>query len=351
MVSLKDVSIRCGVSVATVSKALNDKKDIGMATKEYIHRIAKEMNYFPDHSARALKTKHTYNIGVLYVGEAQNGMMHDYFTSVLYSFKQKFESCGYAITFINKHNGKNMSSYELCKYHGVEGIIIACIQHYDSDILEVINGDIPVVTIDGVFNNRTAVLSDNKEGMQELVTFLYEMGHKQIAFIHGNDSVITQSRVKSFYETMGKLGLAVPDKFVKQGSYHDPITTAKLTNELLATERQLTCIIFPDDFSSLGGIRTIRENGFRIPEDISVVGYDGIVLSQMLTPQLTTLQQDTKTIGTYAAEKLIMLIENPGNSKIERIIVKGKVLKGTSVKNLNTKQCFEMSTKNLICCS
>jgi LacI family transcriptional regulator len=338
VVSIKDVSRRCGVSVATVSKALNDHSDIAEATKENVRRIAKEMGYFPNSSARALKTNRTYNLGVLFVDEAQSGLTHEYFANVLDSFKVEAEKNGYDITFINRHTGhKDMSYYEHSKYRGVDGVVIACIRFTDPQVTELINGEIPVVTIDHVFDNRTAIISDNIKGMRELITYIYERGHRKIAYIHGADSSVTQNRVGSFYKTLGELGIEVPDEYVKSGIYHDPVTTAKLTRELLELKDRPTCIVFPDDFSCIGGINAIKEHGLRIPEDISIAGYDGITLSQVLEPKLTTLQQDTKALGRSAAEKLIALIENPKASIIERVVIEGRVLPGNSVSNLKKK--------------
>jgi LacI family transcriptional regulator len=335
VVSIKDVSARCGVSVATVSKALNDHSDIAEATKVNVRRIAKEMGYFPNSSARALKTNRTYNLGVLFVDEAQSGLTHEYFANVLDSFKVEAERNGYDITFISKHTGqKNMSYYEHSKYRGVDGVVIACIDFTDPQVSELIHGELPVVTIDHVFDNRTAIVSDNIKGMRDLITYIYEMGHRKIAYIHGTDSSVTRNRVGSFYKTLGELGITVYDEYVKKGVYHDPIISAKITRELLELKDRPTCIIFPDDFSTVGGINAIKEQGLRIPEDISIVGYDGILLSQVLDPKLTTLQQDTKALGRSAAEKLIALIDNPKASIIERVVVEGKVLTGKSVCNL-----------------
>lgn len=339
VVSIKDISIRCGVSVATVSKALNNHSDIAETTKENVRKMAKEMGYFPNSSARALKTNRTYNIGVLFVDEAQSGLTHEYFANVLDSFKVEAENSGYDITFINRHVAqKNMSFYEHSKYRGVDGVVIACIDFTDPGVVELIHGELPVVTIDHVFDNRTAIISDNIKGMRDLITYIYERGHRKIAYIHGADSSVTQNRVGSFYKTLGELGIEVPDDYVKNGIYHDPGSTAKYTRELLELKDRPTCIIFPDDFSCIGGINVIKEQGLRIPEDISVAGYDGILLSQVLDPKLTTLQQNTKALGRSAAEKLIALIEKPKATIIERVVVEGKVLEGKSVKDLNLEK-------------
>jgi LacI family transcriptional regulator len=337
VVSIKDIAIKCGVSVATVSKALNNHNDIAEATKMNIKKAAKEMGYFPNSSARALKTNRTYNLGVLFMDEAQSGLTHEYFANVLESFKVEAEKNGYDITFINKHMGhRAMSYYEHSKYRGVDGVVIACIDFSDPDVLELIQGELPVVTIDHVFDNRTAIISDNIKGMHDLITYIYSMGHRKIAYIHGADSSVTQNRMGSFYRTLGELGVEIPDEYVKSGVYHDPEMTAVLTRELLELANRPTCIVFPDDFSYIGGINVIKEFGLRIPDDISVVGYDGILLSQMLEPKLTTLQQNTKSLGKNAAQKLIALIENPKAAVIERVVVEGEVIKGQSLKNINS---------------
>jgi len=336
LVSIRDISIKCGFSIATVSKALNNHSDVSSTTKEFIRKTAKEMGYFPNSSARALKTHRTYNIGVLFVDEAQSGLTHQYFSNVLDSLKVEAEKNGYDITFINKHMGmRTMSYYEHSKYRGVDGVVIACIDFKDKDVIELVNGEIPVVTIDHVLDNRTAIVSDNVKGMKDLATYIYSMGHRKIAYIHGTDSSVTRNRVGSFHKTLGEFGIDVNDEYIKSGIYHDPESTARLTNELLDLKDRPTCILFPDDFSCIGGINAIKDRGLRIPEDISVAGYDGITLSQVLSPKLTTVRQDTRELGRSAAEKLIYIIENPKATIIERVVVEGEVLKGQSVKDIN----------------
>ena len=147
MPSLKDLAKECGVSVATVSKALNDQPDIAQATRERIHAAARRMGYLPNAAARALKTNRTYNLGVLFVDEKQSGLTHEYFSAVLDSFKVEAEKRGYDITFIN-HNisGRSMSYLEHCHYRGVDGVVIACVNFYDPQVVELVNGDVPVTS-------------------------------------------------------------------------------------------------------------------------------------------------------------------------------------------------------------
>ncbi len=338
MASMKDISKVCGVSIATVSKAMNNHRDIGEETKAHIRQVAKEMGYFPNSSARALKTNRTYNIGVLFVDEAQSGLTHDYFANVLDSFKRTVEEKGYDITFINSSKtGKNRMTYlEHCRYRGFDGVMIACVDFYDHEVEELVKSDFPLVTIDHLFHNRAAIFSDNVKGMRDLLTHVYEKGHRKIAYIHGADSAVTSSRLSSFFKTAEELGIYVPDEYVLEAAYRDTKGAGDMTEKLLTLPDPPTCILYPDDFSCFGGINVIKEKGLRIPDDISVAGYDGIRVGRHIEPQLTTLRQNTHQIGVQAGEKLISLIEKPKTTIIEQITIGGEVYMGKTVKSLHT---------------
>ena len=337
MVSLKDIAKACEVSVATVSKALNGHNDIGADTKERIRQVAKDMGYFPNSAAKALKTNRTYNIGVLFVDEARSGLTHNYFSHVLDSFKQTAEQQGYDMTFINccKSRPNRMTYLEHARYRGFDGVVIACIDFNDPEVTELVKSNIPIVTIDHLFHNRVAVMSDNAKGMEDLFSYIYSMGHRKIAYIHGADSAVTQSRVSTFYSIGEEKGLQIPDMYVKEAAYRSADEAYERTQELLALNDRPTCILYQDDYASFGGIKAIRQAGLKIPQDISVAGYDGIRLAYQLEPQLTTLKQNTECIGRMAAEQLIHLIEEPKTTLIRPYIVEGSVEKGESVKDIN----------------
>ncbi|WP_130837145.1 LacI family DNA-binding transcriptional regulator [Lachnoclostridium sp. Marseille-P6806] len=333
MVSLKDISAACGVSIATVSKALNNHNDISAETKAHIKEVAAELGYYPNSAAKALKTNRTYNIGMLFVDEAQNGLTHDFFAYILDSFKRKAESMGYDITFINgnKTRSNRMSYLAHARYRGFDGVCIACVNFYDPEVLELVRSDIPVVTIDHMFNNRTAILSDNVGGMRDLLSYVYGKGHRRISFIHGLDSSVTQGRVSSFFKTADELGLEIPDEYIREAPYRNTDETARQTEELLDLPQPPTCILYPDDFSAFGGINAIKERGLSIPEDISVAGYDGIRIARHIEPQLTTIRQDAERMGMEAARELILQIERPRTTLTRQIIVKGSVYEGKTV--------------------
>lgn len=335
MVSVKDIAARCKVSVATVSKALNGYKDISEKKRTYIKAVAKEMGYFPNSAAVALKTNRTYNIGVLFVDGMHNGLTHEHFARVLQGFRSKAEEKGYDITFINNYiGGRTMTYTEYCYYRGVDGVVIACIDYKKPEVVDLVNSGIPIVTIDHIFQNATSVISDNIRGVYDLVHYAYDMGHRKIAFIHGEDSAVSLDRLNSFYQTMQELEMEVPKEYVRECVYRDTKMSGEQTAALLDLEQPPTCILYPDDFTALGGINLIKRRELKIPEDISIMGYDGISYSKILEPPLTTLAQDADEIGRSAAAHLIQIIETPKSAGVERIIIKGSILEGGSVKRL-----------------
>ena len=332
MVSLKDVALECGVSVATVSKALNGHSDVGAATTQRIREKARSMGYSPNTAARALKTHKTHNIGVLFMDEAQSGLTHHYFSNVLEGFRVAAEKHGYGITLINNNKDIDHTSYyERCISRGVDGVVIACVNFEAPFVKELLSGNIPLVTIDHVFNQCSAVVSDNVTGMKELTEYIVSQGHKKIAYIHGDPSSVTRDRITSFYKTLYEHNIDVPEEYVIESKYQDTLGAVECTKRLMALKERPTCIIYPDDFSCIGGMNALTHMGFSIPDDISIAGYDVQQLSEVLRPALTTLRQDTKKIGATAAEELIQRIEHPKMTIVGQVLIEGRLVKGASV--------------------
>ena len=255
MVKIKDIAERCGLSVASVSKALHGKTDINPKTVEYVKKVAKEMGYIPNSSARMLKTNHSYIIGLLFIDSTNSGLTHEYFSIILSNIRDECKKHGYDITFISNQLGKNECSYyEHAKYRNCDGVIIACADFKDPRVIEIVESEIPTITIDYDFNDHSSVNSDNIQGMKDIIKYLYEMGHRNIAFIHGELTSVTQKRIKGFYNACSEYGIEVNEDFVREGRYHIPKVSGQITRELLQNKNRPTVIIYPDDYSLLGGI-------------------------------------------------------------------------------------------------
>lgn len=335
MVSMKDIALRCGVSVSTVSKALNGRWDVGDATKEQILEAAKELGYTANSAARALKTNRTYSIGIVFTDLSNSGFMHEYFASMLNYFRMEAERRGYDITFISDNMGPANTSYlQHVHARGLDGVAIICTDFLSPMIQELVCSDLPIVSLDHAFNNRAAVLSDNMRGLESLVRYVYGKGHRRIAYIHGNQTAVTENRLTGFYRACEALGLDVPDEYVTECEYHEPVGCYEATKRLLALAERPSCILFPDDYAYIGGINAIYEAGLRVPEDISIAGYDGIHMAKMVSPKLTTWQQNTEELGRIAAEQLIERIEHPRTTPPKHITVQGRLLEGETVRQL-----------------
>ncbi len=334
MVSIKDIARKCGVSTATVSKALNDCSDISAVTKKKVRAVADELGYFPNSSAKALKTSRTNTIGIIYSNRLGNGLKHPYFSSVIESFRAEAEKNGYDIIFIgaSQPGMRNFTVYEHCRHRNVDGVLIACTDFYDREINTVLRSELPSVAIDFFSKRDYSVCSDNRQGMRDIIEYVYEMGHRKIGYIYGDTSLITTVRLDTFRETMKQLGIPVVFDYVRQGRYSDPDVSEKIVSEMLSLYDSPTCIIMPDDVSAYGGLRAAEKAGKKVPEDISFVGYDGTMIGQITSPKLTTVLQDTDEIGRRSAELLLSIIrgeeitEHRKHAQVETKLIKGQTV-------------------------
>lgn len=210
-------------------------------------------------------------------------------------------------------------------------MVIASADFQDPAIVRLATSEIPTVTLDYSFDSRSSILSDNVRGMETLVRFIYERGHRKIAFIHGELTSVTQKRLASFKKTCAALGLEIPAEYVRPAVYHDPRSSGLQTRALLALPERPTCILYPDDLSFLGGMNELERHGLSIPGDVSVAGYDGIPLSQVLRPRLTTYRQGAERMGREAARLLIEQIEQPDTWIPQQLTVEGELLEGDTV--------------------
>ena len=334
-VTIRALANKCGLSVATVSKALNGYTDISEATREAVEKAAKEMGYYPNAHARALKYGKSYNLGVLFADDTHSGLTHAFFSEVLESFKKEAESAGFDITFISHNLGTGRITYEEhCHYRQIDGICIAAVNFADKEIQNLFEGTLPIVSIDNVCGKWPCVFSDNDTGMSLLVRYIAKRGHRKIAYIHGQDGESTRQRLSAFKRTMEQLHLQVPEVYIRPSHYTDPEHLQKVFTELMKMEDRPTCVICSDDFSAYGAFGAAETLGLRIPEDVSIAGFDGIAAMKYMHPHLTSVRQDTDKIGRDAARRLISLVEVPSQPSRGNILVPCSLVEGETVRKI-----------------
>ncbi len=275
---------------------------------------------------------YSHNIGVLFADESFNGLTHPFFASVLNAFKNEAENHGYDLTFINHNVGGGRGFVDYCRYRNLDGVLLACVDFYSKAVQELLNSDIPCVSVDYPWPKQSCVLSDNQNGMKQLVDYAVSLGHSRIAFISGQrNSEVTETRRQEYLQAMAAHNLAVPEGYLSEGVYSDNEVVRALVEKLLSRKDRPTCILLPNDTTYFGAQEAIREQELRIPKDISLAGYDGIPLTQTLRPQLTTVRQKSEAMGEQAAKLLIARLEQPEAAVEAVVTVPVELIKGSTV--------------------
>lgn len=309
-VTLKAVAQHLGLTPGTVSAVLNNSaasRSIPDRTRNRIMQAARELNYRPNFMARSLRVQRTYTIGVILeeIGDAYGSMIvsgvEEYIREKNYFF----------LTVAHRHDRELLQTYsEILIGRGVEGFITV-----DTSLEDV--PSLPTVAVAGhrSLENVTNIILDHRQAALLGLQHLKELGHEQIAFLRGQpQSSDSEVRWNAICEVAQELGIEInPQRVVPlQGLDSSPELGYPFGKELLARRAPFTALFAYNDISAIGAMRAFQEAGLRVPEDISVVGFDDIVSASFCIPGLTTVRQPLKKMGRIAAETLLARIENTG---------------------------------------
>ena len=335
MVTLKDIAKECKVSFSTVSKALKGSPEISYETTEFIQKKAREMGYHPNIAARSLRTNRTYDIGIIFEDKTGAGFQHQYFATIISGIQKVAFQKGYEITFVGGDSTKNYDYYSHALARNYDGVALLSCDYKSKGLSDLVKSEIPTVTLDYFYDlNHAAVMSDYSAGIKELLEYVIAAGHKKIAMIHGEKTWVTDQRIEAFKAVCAEHGISIPKEYFAEGLYHDPVTSSAATEVFLSLPEPPTCIFYPDDYAALGGIRELTSRGLKPGKDISITGYDGIKLTSMMLPPLTTYEQNGEEIGKTMAQALLAKIENPEGALPEKQMVTGRLIKGGTVVKL-----------------
>ena len=307
VVTLKAVAQHLGLTPGTVSAVLNDSpsaRSIPEETKNRIRAAAKELNYRPNFFARTLRNKRTYTIGVIAeeIGDS-------YSSPIISGIEQYLRERNYFfLTVVHRHDLTLLSRYsQLLLERGVEGIITVDTTVQDSPTL-------PTVAIAGhkKLKGVTNIVLDHEQAATLALQHLKDLGHRHIAFMKGNPvSSDAKDRWEAICRVASQLELCVDPELSIQIDTDDP--TPRLgypfAKQLLSTKKPFTALFAYNDMSAIGAIRAIQEQGMRVPQDISVMGFDDIPGAAFHSPSLTTVRQPLNRMGEVAAQSLLERIE------------------------------------------
>jgi LacI family transcriptional regulator len=324
--TIRELARLSGVSIGTVSRALNGYADVNPDTRERIVRLAEELDYTPSASARTLVTQRSHVVGVfLDTGEGNPDLQHPFFHEVLAGVQETAGAQGFDLLLFATEqpgNGYGRHNYiKRCRHHNVDGVILMGVDHNDEEVRRLTASAIPTVGVDVQLTGQATsyVCSDNLAGGAQAVEHLTEQGHRRIAVIHGpTDTLAGNDRLKGYRQALQQAGLAYRDEYVTQGDFYVE-TGYAAARKLLALPEPPTAIAAASDLMAVGVLRAAQERGLVVPRDLSVVGFDDIMLAAHLQPGLTTLRQDKAGLGTAAARALLAM--NVDGAKVNGDVV------------------------------
>lgn len=330
-VRLKDIAQACGVSVATVSRTLNGQADGSKPAAALILRTAEQMGYVQNAAALALKTNRTNTFGILY----EDQLHHEYFSLLLNGLNREANRRGYDLTVIGKNGSESGNYLEHTRRRNLDGVIVIQADFDSSEVIRLAASSMPSVIIDHMYEGCDCVGSDNRAGMARLVRYAREKGHTRIAYIAGERGAVSNERLAGFYKGCAELGIRVPEGYVREGHFHDPEDCLRHIRALMDAGEPPTCVLCPDDYSAFGAMWALKKEWTAVPEQIGLIGYDGIRLGQIAAPRLTTWRQDADGIAREAVSLLAEAVEQPEKHTPRHVIVEGSLLEGETVNGLS----------------
>ncbi|MGM0523116.1 MAG: LacI family DNA-binding transcriptional regulator [Bacillota bacterium] len=321
-VTIYDIAKATGFSITTVSKVLNNYPDVGKKTREKILKTVDDMGYYPSSYARTLTTKKSYTLGVIYMESLGIGLKHSFFNAIIQSFKQVVELEGYDLLFIANKIGDEKKSYlDHFKYRGVDGVVVFSSENDDDELEKVIESDLPSVIVDLDSTDTNVIYSDNYQGTEMALKYLLELGHTKIAHIAGHQNTFSGiERMKGFLKATKQLGIQIPPSYIVNGGFFSIEGGKEAMQQLLVLNDPPTAVFASSDTMAFGAMKAIREAGLRVPEDISIIGYDNVEWSDYIKPRLTTVKQDVDKIGADAARILMNSINGKNASYIKEVV-------------------------------
>jgi len=319
MVTIKDIAMEAGVSIGTVSRAINGEKGMRKDTREKILAISRQLNYLPNLQARGLVANQPNAIGIVIPKSTEVALSNPYYTEILKGIEERAKQSGLYLVLSFAHDESFVGMYQ---QRLAAGIIVVANRIDDRWIDEVYRAKVPLVLIPGDPSRKRipSVDQDNVDGSVQAVRHLVALGHKRIAFINGPlDSKYSIDRLLGFRRAMEKYRLpiekdvAINSDFGQQGGYEN-------MKSLLLRKNRPTAVLMINDYSAIGALRAAKEMGFRVPEDLSIIGSGDIRFASMVEPALTTVKAPYREQGQKAVETLLQVMRGKRVSQRHHVL-------------------------------
>jgi DNA-binding LacI/PurR family transcriptional regulator len=340
-VTIKDVAKLANVAPSTVSRVIADSPRISEATKRKVNEAMGKLGYHPNLNARSLASQSTQTMGLVMPSSGDVVFQNPFFPTVLQGISEGAHEKKYALHMTTGKSEKETleAVVEMVQGKRVDGMILLKSKVEDKIISYLLKRNFPFVLIGKPYKNVeeiTHVDNDNFRAMQEATEHLIMQGHHQIAFIGGClELVVTVERLLGYERALRNAGIElkneyiIHEEFLREGGQ-------EAVKELMSLENPPTALVVVDDFMALGVLNTLDELGISVPEDISIVSFNNVLLSEMVKPPLTSVDINIFDLGYQASKNLIQKIEN-SDEPIKRIIIPHKLIERSSCCHLKNK--------------
>ncbi|UCE06919.1 MAG: LacI family DNA-binding transcriptional regulator [bacterium] len=332
MITIKDIARLADVSVSTVSKALNDRPDVGAVTKKKILEIVQQYHFSPNAFGKGLKSQTSENIGVIFCREMQPLSGNPFFSRVLEGIEAELAINNYNLVLQLIPESRQDTLPKMVRQRQVDGLILVGIfQEYF--IQNILSNNILVVLVDPKIriNECSQVLIDNEHGAFTATQYLIQKGHRRIGFISDDvERLSFKQRFDGFKKALKYNEIPFDKNLIMTGGSEKGYEHVK---RLLKLENRPTAIFTTNDINAIHGYKAIQEQNLKIPDDVSIVGFDDIDLAKHSTPSLTTIRVYKEELGSIGVRTLLQMINGENKTPVTTI-VPTRLIERESVKGL-----------------
>ena len=334
-ITLKKIATEFNVSIATVSKALNNSSDISSKTKEKLQEYAKKHHYKPNKAALSLLNKKTKTLAVIIPN-----IMNSFFTEVFVGIEEKASQLGYSLIscISNESYEKEVNTVELLKSGTIDGFIVSIAEETQvnkkfNHFIDAINEGVPIVLFDRVTASVACdkVIVDDVEGARHATEHLIKTGCKKIALVSVIDTLsVGKLRVEGYKKALTEHNIIIDEKIIVRLTKKEDFETSM---KIILADKTIDGLLCLEESSAIESLKLVKAMNYKIPEQMSIICFTNGKLPQHVTPTITTISQHGEYIGEMAAKMLIERIENKGEKEgfTTKIIKTSLIERGTTI--------------------
>lgn len=329
-ITIDEIAEMAGVSKTTVSRVLNNKPDVSPETREAILDLINKYDFTPNAMAKAITLHKSHSIGLLIPHEANYIFSNPFYVEVMRGVSTEVDKCGYFLFICYPHDQNYL---EIFKQKRVDGFIILSPGSFHKNIIEtLLTSEIPFVSTSKMTDEKEMVFVDvdNFKGAEIAMEHLIGLGHRRIAFIGKPSLVSSVDRFNGYMAVLEKNNIPLDQSLIRIADNASIQGGTAVTNELLDNPIPPTAVLAVNDLLAIGAIHAMQERGGRVPEDLSVVGFDDIPQAESVNPPLTTIRQPAYEKGVRSATMLVQYLEKKKKPRSQTLGVELIIRKSTA---------------------